>query len=133
MIRLLPNTADNVVYMTLREKRNFLPNFEYYLMKIENEVSGEDFFLILDVNEDNSRYTKCTISTDANDPENSSILLTQTGQFYYTIYGQNSDTNLDPSNAVGEVERGVVHVITQEEYFDVPDMTIPDAIIYYND
>lgn len=119
--------------MTLREKRKFIANFDYYLMKIENEVSGQDFFLVLDVNEDNSRYTKCTISTDLNDPENSSILLTQTGQFYYTIYGQNSETNLDPSNTVGEVERGVVHVITQEEFFDVPDITIPDAIIYYND
>ena len=131
MIKLLPSTSDNVVYMTLREKKKFLPSFDTYLMKIENEVSGEDWFLILDINEDNDRYTKATISTDVDDPLNSSILLEQTGQFYYTIYGQNSTTNLDPANAVGEVERGVVHVLTQNEYFDVPDMTIPDAIIYY--
>jgi len=133
MIKLLPNTANNEVYMTLQEGKRFLPAFDTYLMQIENVVSGEDWFLILDIETSNERYSKAIISTDANDPLNSSILLTQTGQFYYTIYGQNSATNLDPSNTVGVVERGVVHVQTEQEYYNVPDITIPDAIIYYND
>ena len=133
MIKLIPNTADNEVYLTLREAKKFLASFDTYLMQIENTVSGEDWFLILDLETSNERYSKAIISTNANDPLNSSILLEQTGQFYYTIFGQNSATNLDPSNTVGIVERGVVHVQTQQEYYNVPDITIPDAIIYYND
>lgn len=133
MIKLIPNTADNEVYLTLREAKKFLASFDTYLMQIENTVSGEDWFLILDLETSNERYSKAIISTNANDPLNSSILLEQTGQFYYTIFGQNSATNLDPSNTVGVVERGVVHVQTQQEYYNVPDITIPDAIIYYND
>jgi hypothetical protein len=133
MIKLIPNTADNEVYLTLREAKKFLPSFDTYLMQIENTVSGEDWFLILELETSNERYSKAIISTNANDPLNSSILLEQTGQFYYTIFGQNSATNLDPSNTVGIVERGVVHVQTQQEYYNVPDITIPDAIIYYND
>jgi hypothetical protein len=133
MIKLIPNTADNEVYLTLREAKKFLASFDTYLMQIENTVSGEDWFLILDLETSNERYSKAIISTNANDPLNSSILLEQTGQFYYTIFGQNSATNLDPLNTVGVVERGVVHVQTQQEYYNVPDITIPDAIIYYND
>lgn len=133
MIKLIPNTADNEVYLTLREAKKFLASFDTYLMQIENTVSGEDWFLILELETSNERYSKAIISTNANDPLNSSILLEQTGQFYYTIFGQNSATNLDPLNTVGVVERGVVHVQTQQEYYNVPDITIPDAIIYYND
>ncbi len=134
MLRLLPNTADQEIFLTLFEKKKFLPAFENYLMVITNEASREDWALIIDPTTDNNRYTKAIISTDNLDPTNGEVLIEQTGQFWYFIYGQNSTTNLDPTDAsvVGLVEKGVIQVITQESYYNVPDITIPDTIIYYD-
>lgn len=110
MIELLPNTADQEVYLTLYEKRKDLPTFTHYLFHFRHQVSRNSYYLIGDFTTDTERYTKLTISTDADDGVNSSILLTETGMFDYFVYGQNSDSNLDPDNTVGEVERGLMQV-----------------------
>lgn len=129
MIHLAPNTADQEVYLTLYEKRKDLPVFTHYLMKIQHQVSLEEYFLILSFTTDSERYTKVTISTDADDGVNSSILLTETGRLNYWVYGQNSSSNLDPSNTVGEVERGTIQVdgsFTTNEYTNNDD-----SVVYY--
>ena len=84
------------------------------------------------VQEDNGRYTKIFVSTNSDDALNGSIDLTETGQYYYDVYGQNSDTNLDPSLAVGLFEVGVCKVRDSlGTYFDVPTINTDQDIIYY--
>jgi len=129
MIHLAPNTADQEVYLTLYEKRKDLPVFTHYLMKVQHQVSLEEYFLILSFTSDSERYTKVTISTNADDGVNSSILLTETGRLNYWVYGQNSSSNLDPSNTVGEVERGTIQVdgsFTTSQY-----RNNDDSVVYY--
>ena len=91
------------------------------------------YYLIANVNTENARYTKIDIGTDTDDAVNGSIQITSTGQFYYTVYGQNSDTNLDPEDAavVGIVEVGLLELVTQETYYNAQGGTIPNNVIYY--
>lgn len=130
MIELRPNTAEQNIYLTL-EERLFLPTFTHYLMVFKNEMSNTEYCVILTVLTTNERYTKCQISTDEDDKVNGNVLITETGLFYYTVYAQNSSTNLDPANTVGVVEVGVCKVLTEEDYFEAQSLTIPDTIIYY--
>jgi hypothetical protein len=130
MIELRPNTAEQNIYLTL-EERLFLPTFTHYLMVLKNEMSNTEYCVILAVVTTNERYTKCQISTDEDDKVNGNVLITETGLFYYTVYAQNSSTNLDPANTVGVVEVGVCKVLTEEDYFEAQSLTIPDTIIYY--
>jgi len=134
MVTLLPNTAAQSIYLTLDEKRKYIPTFTDYLVKFTNQVSNESFVVIANVNSDNSRYTKIDISTAINDAVNGDIQILQTGQFWYTVYGQNSATNLDPDDATvaGVVEVGVLHVLTEENFYNVPTITIPDQVVYYD-
>ncbi len=99
-------------------------------MILTRQQTGGDFALILDVVEENDRYTKVSISTDADDPENSSIELLDAGTYTYYIYGQNSSTNLVPTNAavVGEVQRGTIVVPDTATYITTPTVTIPDNV-----
>jgi hypothetical protein len=48
------------------------------------------------------------------------------------VYGQNSDSNLDPTDAsvVGLVERGSMILSNGTIYFDVSTPTIPVDVIY---
>jgi len=131
MIYLLPDTAGQSMYMTLRERVKDLPSFSRYLIIFEQQLSGERFAFIADVTTENERYTKMAISTNVDEPTAGNILITQFGLYNYFVYGQNSNTNLDITNTVGEVERGVVRFVTEEEYYFTPTITITDNIIYY--
>ena len=134
MVTLLPNTAAQSIYLTLDEKRKYIPTFTYYLVKFTNQLSNESFIVIANVDSDNTRYTKIDISTATDDAINGDIQILQTGQFWYTVYGQNSATNLDPDDAtvVGVVEVGILHVLTQENFYDDPTISIPNQVVYYD-
>lgn len=132
MIYLQPNTANNPCYFTLKEKDKELGTVSNYLIVLTHAISEEKYYFIANVQEDNERYTKVFISTNSEDAENGSILLTETGQYYYDVYGQNSDTNLDPANAVGLFEVGICKVVSSlGTYFDVPTIVTDQDIIYY--
>ena len=132
MIHLAPNALSNRVYVTPFEARKFLAAFTDYLMVLKNNATEEEYALILNVVVDNERYTTGSIATDTDDPENGEILLTESGLYTYTIYGQNSATNLDPTDAtvVGVCEIGACKV-SDEEAWTIPTVTIPDNVIYY--
>lgn len=132
MIHLAPNAISNRVYVTPFEARKFLAAFTDYLMVLKNNATEEEYALILNVVVDNERYTTGSIATDTDDPENSEILLTESGLYTYTIYGQNSSTNLDPTDAsvVGVCEIGACKV-SDEAAWTIPTVTIPDNVIYY--
>jgi len=123
MFYLTPSTSGQVVYLTLREGRYFQEStFTDYLMVLTNEYTGEVFYLIPAVTTEAERYTAITIGTDANTPLTGHVLIpnTKAGYYSYTIYGQNSATNLDPEDAdvVGVVERGKCVISSTTVFFE---------------
>jgi len=133
MVRLIPDTAGQEMYLTLKEANKFLDSFSDYLVEFKSLQSEEAYYFIASVSVNNDRYSKVDIGLDTDDALNGSILITESGQYVYTVYGQNSETNLDPEDAsvVGIVEVGKLLVVTQETYFDDYTPDIPNDTIYY--
>lgn len=134
MIYLQPNTAGNVIYLTLKERDKELGAVTDYLVVLTHAITLEKYYLIASVNETNERYTKITLGTDTDSPTSGSILLTETGQYLYDVYGQNSDTNLDPTDDVveGLFELGTCTVRNSlATYYDVPVINDQTDVIYY--
>jgi hypothetical protein len=131
MIQLAPNSTAQTVFLTLYENRRDLPAFTHYLVELENVMSREMHYFIANVVVENDRYTEITIATNIVAPLSGNVLLTETGQYWYRVYGQNSTTNLDPTLTVGRVELGVLQVMTAEIYYDTDNPSIPDNIVYY--
>jgi hypothetical protein len=132
MIHLLPNTAQQFAYFTPFEARKFLPAFAQYLLILESQATKATFACILNLVADNERYTKVGIGTNEADPEGSSVLITESGLYTYKIYGQNSETNTDPEDAVvvGICEVGTCKISDQPAW-TIPNVSIPDNVIYY--
>jgi hypothetical protein len=129
---LQTNTASQTLLLSLEEGVLLLPTFTDYLLILQNEITLQLFAVIPIVIDSNERITTLSVSTDTDDAENGSILITQSGRYNYIIYGQNSSTNLDPEDAVvvGELKRGFIEFTALTEYFDQPSLTIPNDIEY---
>lgn len=121
------------MYVTPFEARKFLASFTDYLVVLRNDASEETYAFIANVIYDNERYSQFRISTATDNPTAGNILLTESGLYTYTIYGQNSDTNLDPEDAsvVGVCEVGACRITDNQVYFNYDSPTVPDNIIYY--
>ena len=129
---LQTNTASQTLLLSLEEGVLLLPSFTDYLLVIQNEITLEIFAVIPTLISTNERITTLSISTNADDAVNGSILIVEGGRYNYIIYGQNSNSNLDPSDAdvVGELKRGFIQFTTLTQYFDQPSLTIPNDIEY---
>jgi hypothetical protein len=129
---LQTNTASQTLLLSLEEGVLLLSSFTDYLLVIQNEITLEIFAVIPTLISTNERITTLSISTNADDAVNGSILITDGGRYNYIIYGQNSNSNLDPTDAdvVGELKRGFIQFTTLTEYFDQPSLTIPNDIEY---
>jgi hypothetical protein len=129
---LQTNTASQTLLLSLEEGVLLLPSFTDYLLILQNEITLKIFAVIPSVIDTNERITTLSISTDADDEVNGSVLITDGGRYNFIIYGQNSSTNLDSSDAdvVGELKRGYIEFTTLTEYFDQPNLTIPNDIEY---
>jgi hypothetical protein len=129
---LQTNTASQTLLLSLEEGVLLLPTFTDYLLILQNEITLKLFAVIPSVIDTNERITTLSISTDADDAVNGSILITDGGRYNYIIYGQNSNSNLDPTDAdvVGEIKRGYIEFTTLTQYFDQPTLTIPNDIEY---
>jgi hypothetical protein len=126
MLYLQTNTANQFVRLTLDEARQFLPTFTNYLVVItheENSSVGDEIRQVAVVIAETQRITTLQIST---------VGLTLNGRYRYVVYGQNSSMNIDIDNAVvvGICEQGLVELKDNTIYFDVPNVTIQDDIIY---
>ena len=133
MIHLNPNSAtEQTIYLTLQEMKKDFASFVNYLVLFENMGSREQIYFIGDVATDNARYTALSIFTNLDDTLNGDILLEETGQFFYKVWGQNSTTNLDPTDAsvVALIEEGTLDVAGAIGY-DIPTINVPDNVIYY--
>ena len=129
---LQTNTASQTLLLSLEEGVLLLPSFTDYLLVIQNEITLQIFAVIPTLISTNERITTLSISTNSDDAVNGSILITDGGRYNYIIYGQNSSTNLDPTDAdvVGEIKRGFIEFNTLTQYFDQPSLTIPNDIEY---
>ena len=129
---LQTNTASQTLLLSLEEGVLLLPSFTDYLLVIQNEITLEIFAVIPTLISTNERITTLSISTNADNAVNGSILITDGGRYNYIIYGQNSNSNLDPADAdvVGELKRGFIQFTTLTQYFDQPSLTIPNDIEY---
>jgi len=58
--------------------------------------------------------------------------LVDAGRYHYEVYGQNSDSNIDPTNAsvVGLIEKSLMILQDGTIFFDVSSPTIPVDVIY---
>jgi hypothetical protein len=130
---LQTNTANQTLLFSLKEgSLLFDTTYTDYLLVIQNEVTLELFYVIPIQISENDRVTTLSISTNDDDPTNGSILVVDGTRYNFIIYGQNSDTNLDPTNAVvvGEIKRGFIQMETLVNYFDQPNIIIPSDIQY---
>ena len=86
-------------------------------------MTGEKLAQVVDVINENERVTKIRLTT---------VPLIDAGRYHYEVYGQNSNTNLDPTDAsvVGLVEKGLMILQNGTIYFDVSTPTIPVDVIY---
>ncbi|MGI9556203.1 MAG: hypothetical protein ACR2M9_05005 [Cyanophyceae cyanobacterium] len=132
MIRLQPDTASQTIYVSPFQARKYLATFTNYLIEFTSQATSKTFIVVLDVVKDNARYTIATIGTHNNSPITGDIKITDTGFYTYRILGQNSGSNLDPTDAsvVGECEVGVLQIIGAEAW-DIPDISIPNNVVYY--
>ena len=134
MIYLLKNTAAQLLYLTLKEGELLLANsYTHYLLELTNEQTLEKLYAIPLQIAQNDRYTTIQIGTNANTPLSASLLINYPARFSYVVYGQNSSTNLDPTNAVveGVIEKGylIVEDITTPRFTE-PNLTIDNDIAY---
>jgi hypothetical protein len=124
MLYLKNNTSNQIKYLTLNEGRTYFNTaFSHYLFVLIGEVSNKTFAQVLNVIVENERYTKVEIDTTG---------IVQNGRYAYYVYGQNSNTNLDPTDAsvVGLVEEGTAEVVSDITYYTPDTQTIPTDIIY---
>lgn len=129
---LQTNTASQTLLLSLEEGALLLTTFTDYLLVIQNEITLQEFAVIPTLISTNERITTLSISTNADDAVNGSILIVDGGRYNYVIYGQNSNSNLEPTSAdvVGEIKRGYIEFTTLTQYFDQPTLTIPNDIEY---
>jgi len=134
MIYLVKNTAAQLLYLTLKQGELLLSNtYTHYLLELTNEQTLQKLYAIPTKIAENDRYTTIQIGTNANTPTAASLLINYPARFSYVVYGQNSSTNLDPTNAAveGVIEKGylIVEDITTPRFTE-PNLTIDNDITY---
>lgn len=129
MLEVNPSSTGQLMYLTLKEAvKHFTTSFSDYLMILTAEDKQDSFALIPVVVVDNGRYTELSIDTNSDDVLNGKILAANSGQYHYQIYGQNSVTNLDPTDAVvvGLLEQGLLVINDTATAFTEHDITLED-------
>jgi hypothetical protein len=129
MLYLNSNSGNQNIYLTLQDAgRDY--TYTHYLFKLVHRMSLEDFYFVGYVINDNPRYTKIQVATNATTTNN--VLLTETGDYDYFVYAQNSSTNKDPNNAavVALIEQGTLRV-PGAGIVSLPTITLEDNVLFY--
>ena len=124
MVYLNTNTANQYAWLSLDEGRAYFNvAFTHYLLVLTYEMTGEQLAQVVTVINANERVTKIRLTT---------VGLVDAGRYHYEVYGQNSSSNINPTNAsvVGLVEKGLMILQDGTIYFDVSTPTIPVDVIY---
>lgn len=123
---LLVDQDNQTLRLSLDEARQFLPPYDYYLLEIyheENSTSGTYLCQVPVVVNETQRITTLQITTE-------SLLLT--GLYRFKVYGQSSPTNINPNDAsvVGVCEIGLMVLTDNTGYFNLPNISIDNDVIY---
>jgi len=127
MVYLVTNTASQTLRLSLNESRQYFATaFTNYLLVLtheENSTTGTDLIQVATIVNENQRITTLTVST---------IGLTLPGRYRYEVYGQNSAVNTNPTDAsvVGLCRIGWLDMTDNTTYYDLPNITINDDVIY---
>lgn len=127
MVYLVTNTASQTLRLSLNESRQYFATaFTHYLLILtheENSTTGTDLSQVAVIVNENQRITTLTVTT---------VGLTLPGRYRYSVYGQNSAVNTNPEDAsvVGLCRIGWADVTSNESYYDLPNITINDDVIY---
>jgi hypothetical protein len=127
MVYLNTNTANQTLRLTLDEARQYFSTaFTHYLLILtheENSTAGNELAQVAVIVNESQRITTLTVTT---------VGLTLPGRYRYDVYGQNSAVNTDPNDAVvvGLCERGLAQLTDGAIYYEIPNITIQDDIIY---
>jgi len=127
MLYLQTNTANQTIRLTLDEARQYysttFTNYLFVITHEENSSVGSDLRQVAVVVSETQRITTLNITT---------VGLSLNGRYRYEVYGQNSASNTDPNNVavVGLCEEGLLELSDGVSYFDVPNVSIQDDIIY---
>jgi hypothetical protein len=124
MVYLNTNTANQYAWLSLDEGRAYFNvAFTHYLLVMTYEMTGEKLAQVVEVINENERVTKIRLTT---------VGLVDAGRYHSEVYGQNSSSNIDPTNAsvVGLIEKGLIILQDGTIFFDVSSPTIPVDVIY---
>jgi len=132
MLYINPNEAAQEITVTLKDRwKDFATHPESYLLQLTNTNNAGVYYLIPIIVSDNSRYSLLRIGTNVLNAVGGSVLLTETGEYSYVIYGQSGTTNLNPVNAaiIGVYEIGTIFVNSTPIAEVVYSPTIPETIV----
>jgi hypothetical protein len=124
MVYLNTNTANQYAWLSLDEGRAYFNvAFTHYLLVMTYEMTGEQLAQVVEVINENERVTKIRLTT---------VGLVDAGRYHYEVYGQNSSSNIDPTNAavLGLIEKSLMILQDGTIFFDVSSPTIPVDVIY---
>lgn len=133
MLYVVTNTPNQSAYLTLKEGALVLgTSYTNYLMVLVSDLGNKEYKLVPAVMAESDRITHLVIGTDTEDPENGSVVLTTAGRYTYYVYGQNSATNLDPTDAsvVGLIEQGLAEITNSNNLYTSPSAGISSDIVY---
>ena len=129
MLYLNSNSGNQNIYLPPQDAgRDY--TYTHYPFKLVHRMTLEDFYFVGYVINDNPRYTKIQVATNATTTNN--VLLTETGDYDYFVYAQNSSTNKDPNNAavVALIEQGTLRV-PGAGIVSLPTITLEDNVLFY--
>ena len=138
MIRLTANSAAaQTFYVTPFNNRKDLDvSITHYLMEFKGAkdalADSPSRYFILNAVVDNERYTEVRMYTNADAAVSGNLKIEATGLYEYTIYGQDSSTNLDPTDAAvkGVLETGSVQVVSSDSVATQATFSVPGYIYY---
>jgi len=115
MIYLKQNNV-NTVILTLTEKTTITSPF-YLFEFVSNSTKQTVYFTGSDISTNKTRYNEFNIelTTGVSDLLNSVLNLDPNGFYSYSVYSQESPTNLDINNITELVETGKVYVVPEFE------------------
>jgi hypothetical protein len=107
---IITQATSNIVILTLTEKVTL--SSPKFLFVFKNDVTNVSYYFIAaDTSSYTYRYNKFSITEMADgNPLIGQIQLSEEGFYGYTVYEQESSSNLDPALATGIVEVGKVLV-----------------------
>ena len=120
----------NILITTLTEKS--VTHGLYFLLRVRNEVTNEETSCIVtDSSTHPARYNELHVTeTSGADGTAAEIYLPITGRYYYWIYEQDSDTNLDYTLADTLLEKGFLEVTGSEPTITTYDSATTQKTVY---